>query len=277
MDFYTLFPNLEPWVQNLAGVWPASVIKPSIWMFAAIEAVHLLTLGLLGGCVILLNFRLIGIGLTSEPISVVEKNLRLWLWLGVGGVLLTGVAIGMSNAEKLYTSPAFFVKMISLAAGLIFSFGVTNAVARSEGEISPLTKGAAAVAFILWLASIGVFGAASGANPGTVHLVCAGYAILFAFGSKLPKLIGAITLALLFLVGWILTYGVWNVWDNYDTVTQINIWFVRAAAIILVGLMGIEIFTSKSTETTATVKLIALFSILTWVTIAAAGRWIGLS
>lgn len=277
MDFYTLFPNLEPWVQNLAGIWPASVIKPSIWMFAVIEAVHLLTLALLGGCVILLNFRLLGLGLTSEPISVVEKNLRLWLWLGVGGVLLTGIAIGMSNAEKLYTSPAFFVKMVSLAAGLIFSFGVTNTVARSEGAISNLTKGAAAVAFILWLASIGVFGAATGANPGTIHLVCAGYAILFAFGSKLPKLVGAITLAGLFIVGWILTYGVWNVWDNYETVTQINIWFVRAAAIILVGLLGFEIFTSKSTETTATVKLIALFSVLSWVTIAAAGRWIGLS
>lgn len=140
MDFYTLFPNLEPWVQNLAGVWPASVIKPSIWMFAAIEAVHLLTLGLLGGCVILLNFRLLGIGLTSEPVSVVERNLRLWLWIGVGGVLLTGIAIGMSNAEKLYTSPAFSVKMVSLAAGLIFSFGVTNSIARSEGGSAPGRK-----------------------------------------------------------------------------------------------------------------------------------------
>jgi hypothetical protein len=277
MDFYTLFPNLEPWVQNLAGVWPASVIKPSIWMFAAIEAVHLLTLGLLGGCVILLNFRLLGIGLTSEPVSVVEKNLRLWLWVGVGGVLLTGVAIGMSNAEKLYTSPAFFVKMISLAGGLIFSFGVTNVIARSEGAISAGTKVAAVIAFVLWLASIGVFGAANGANPGTVHLVCAGYAILFAFGTKTPKIIAAASLACLVLVGWILTYGVWNVWDNYETVTQINIWFVRAAAVILVGLLGFEIFTSRSTETSPVVKLVALFSILSWVTIAAAGRWIGLS
>jgi hypothetical protein len=277
MDFFTLFPNLEPWVANLATVWPASVIKPSIWMFAAIEAVHLLTLALLGGCVILLNMRLLGVGLTNEAISVVEKNLRLWLWVGVGGVLLTGIAIGMSNAEKLYTSPAFFVKMISLAGGLIFSFGVTNAVARNEGAITTRVKIAAVVAFLLWLVAIGIFGAASGANPGTVHLVVAGYAILFTFGSKLSRIVGGATLAFLVVVGWILTYGVWNVWDNYDLVTQINIWFVRIAALVLVGLLGYDIFTSKSVETSPVVKLIALFSILSWVTIAAAGRWIGLS
>ncbi|MDZ4759597.1 MAG: DUF6644 family protein [Alphaproteobacteria bacterium] len=277
MDFFTLFPNLEPWVANLATVWPASVIKPSIWMFAVIEAVHLLMLGLLGGCVIVLNMRLLGAGLTNEPISVVERNLRLSLWIGVGGVLLTGVAIGMSNAEKLYTSPAFFVKMISLAAGLIFSFGVTNVVARNEGAISTPMKAAAGVAFLLWLASIGVFGSAIGANPGTVHLVVAGYAILFAFGSRLSRFLGGGTLAALVIVGAVLTYGVWNVWDHYELVTAINIWFVRIAALILVGLLGYEIFASKHAETSSTVKLIALFSILTWVTIAAAGRWIGLS
>jgi len=79
------------------------------------------------------------------------------------------------------------------------------------------------------------------------------------------------------IVGAVLTYGVWNVWDHYELVTAINIWFVRIAALILVGLLGYEIFASKHAETSSTVKLIALFSILTWVTIAAAGRWIGLS
>jgi hypothetical protein len=37
----------------------------------------------------------------------------------------------------------------------------------------------------------------------------------------------------------------------------------------------LEIYKGKSDEATPTAKLIALFSVLCWVTVAAGGRWIG--
>lgn len=282
MDFFTLFPDLEPWVQNLAKVWPASVIKPSIWMFAAIEAVHLLALGLMGGCVILLNMRLIGVGLTTEPAAAVERNLRPWLWTGVAVVLLTGVAIGMSNAEKLYTSPSFFVKMISLAAGLIFSFGVTNAVARSEGAVSMTARILAVVAGLLWLASLGVFGTSLGSNPGTVHIIAAGLLIAVAFSTNRTRIALASAVGLIGVAYILNTYVIHDIWDpegmDLATIDTVNVWLMRITGLAVVAAMAFEIFIARSIrETSPTAKIIGLFSILTWVTVAAAGRWIGLS
>jgi hypothetical protein len=279
MDFFHLLPGLEPWVQNLATVWPASVIKPSIWMFAVIEAVHLLALAALGGCVLLLNFRLMGVGLTNEPASVVEKNVRPWQLAGIIVVLLTGISIGMSNAEKLYTSPAFFVKMLSMVAALILSLGVANSVARHEGQVTMPAKVMAGIALVFWLVAIYVFGTVTGANPGSFHLVCAGWLIAMGFGSKMTRIIlGSITAVTVVTVG-IITYLVFTPTADYAVVMEINKWTVRIGALLIAGFIAWEFVGTKGghTMTPTLARLVGLFTILAWVTVAAGGRWIGLS
>lgn len=287
MDFYNLLCDrsegapacaLDGWVANLPNVFPASLLKDTQWGFAAVEAVHLLSLGLLGGTMILLNLRLIGATLNGEPPSWLERNLRPWFALGVVGILLTGIVIGMLNPEKLYTSPAFFAKMVSMTAALIFSFGVANAVAKSEGEVSTPVRIAAAVAFGFWLWSIGVFGFSQGTNPGAFHIITAGYVILFIFGRRPARLIGAATVAALTVA--YVVYGYWILggpFADFDGFMGFAKLCVNIGAIVLVGLLGYEIFTGHAGDTKPLAKLIGLFSILSWVTVAAAGRWIGLS
>ncbi|MEZ5938222.1 MAG: DUF6644 family protein [Hyphomonadaceae bacterium] len=278
MDFYNLFPNIEGWVQGLPHVFPVSLLKETVWGFAVIEAFHLLSLGLLGGCVIMLNLRLMGVGLTELSPSSLEQKLRPLLWLGVGGVLLSGVVIGMLNPEKLYTSPAFFAKMIAMVSALIFSFGVSNAVAKHEGGVTQGAMIAAGIAFLLWLWSIGVFSLSTGTNPGTFHMITAGYAILLVFSRQLTRMIALGVVALLVLAyviyGYLVLGGPFNDYDAFMGTAKL---LVQLGAVALVGLLGYEIFTGHARESTPLARLIALFSILSWVTVAAAGRWIGLS
>jgi hypothetical protein len=279
MDFYSLFPGLEPWVQSLGTIWPGSTIKNSIWLFAATEAVHLLALSLLGGCVLLLNLRLLGVGLVTETPASLERTLRPAFHVAVVVIMLTGIAMGMSNAEKLYTSPSFYVKMLSLIAGLLFSFGVANTLARGNGEIR---LGLPAqimgfTAFGFWLWSVGVFSAAPGSNPGTVHLITAGYLLLFLFGEK-TRLPAAVSVVFLLVAGWIHTHLPFDPFEDFALIDATNIFFVRLAAILLVLMLAYEIFIAgRNDPTKMTARLVATFSILTWVTVAAAGRWIGLS
>lgn len=279
MDFYTLFPSLQEWVAGLQTAYPVTLLNETQWGFAAIEAVHLLALGLLGGCVILLNMRLLGVGMTGSSAALMERNLRPWLIAGVAGVLLSGIIIGMLNPEKLYTSPAFFTKMISLVAALIFSFAVTNNVARQEAgvKLSAPVMVLAIVGFAFWLWSIGVFAIVEGVNPGTVHMVIAAFAILLAF-AKRTRLIAGAVLGIIFVAGAIVTHGIYNLDDNYETVLQMEVLFVRIAAVAAVGFLAFEIFTGATEDDRGPmIKMIALFSILSWVTVAAAGRWIGFS
>jgi hypothetical protein len=278
MDFSSLLPDARPWVEGLAKVWPASVIKPSIWLFAVVEGVHLLALAALGGCMLLLNLRLMGVGMTNEPTSAIERNVRYWQLGGVAVVLLTGVAIGMSNADRIYASPAFFIKMISMVSALILSLGVVSSVARNEGALTTTAKVMAVTALAFWLFALYAFSTVPGVNPGVFHLVTAGWLIAMGFGSRMTRIVlGSITAMVVVAVG-IVTYLIFTPTNDYDVVMDINIWAVRFGALVVTGFLAWEFLGPKAnTLTPRLAKLVGLFTILAWVTVAASGRWIGLS
>jgi hypothetical protein len=273
MSFYQLFPDAQAWVDQLQFVWPVSLLLGNYAIFGAL---HLVGLALLGGAVILLNLRFLGVGLgDSITMSDLERNLRPWLWTGLAIVIGTGIIIGMLNAGKLYTSPAFFAKIVALAAALVFSFGVTNAIARKEGAIGTGVLVAAAIAFLIWLFSMQVFSFTSGVNPGTFHMVTAGYVILAIFGAR-TRLPGIIAYALLF-GGIGVMYFVVGM-NNYDQIyLDISVWVMIAASLILGVLLVVELYGQRAEAPGSIARLIALFSILSWVTVAAGGRWIGFS
>jgi hypothetical protein len=272
MDFSKLLPAAQPWVEGLPKSWPFKYLQD---VYAPFGALHLVGLALLGGCVLLLNLRLLGAGIVDEKPSTVERNLRPWQITGAVIVIGTGIIIGALNSSKLYFSPAFFAKMVALLAALIFTFGVANSVAKSEGEVSTTAKILAAVGGIVWLYGLGVFGTAAGVNPGSVHMIEAGYAILVIFATR-TRWIGAAAIGLL-LIGDYLMYFVVGL-DSQDQIyLDVSKYATMAAALLLVGLLGFEVTTGKAEPNSPLARVIAVFSILTWVTVAAAGRWIGMS
>ncbi len=142
MSLYPLFETLEA-----TGVGVA--IKESVWLFPAIEAVHLLALALLGGAVLILDLRLLGVGLTAQSPSAVERDTRPWLIGAASVLIITGVLLGLSEAVKLYDKQAFWVKMIALAAALVFTFAVRGPVARRDPGL--IGKPLAVASLGLWL------------------------------------------------------------------------------------------------------------------------------
>ena len=278
MDFSTLFPGIHDWVASLPKTWPFSMWQD---VYAPFGALHLVGLALMGGCVILLNLRLMGAGLTEEQPSTLERTLRPWLITGFVIVFGTGLIIGALNSEKLYYSPAFFAKMMALIAAAVFTFGVTSAIAKNEGKVSPPTLIAGGIAFLIWLFSIGVFSTTEGVSPGVFHMIAAGFALFFIYGGR--KLFGVssrIIAAVLFVIlygGIFLAYWIVG-FNNYDQIfLDLSKWSMIIGSILLLGLYGFEIAAGKAEASTPVAKLIALFSVLAWVTVAAGGRWIGFS
>jgi hypothetical protein len=278
MDFSTLFPGAHDWVASLPKTWPFSMWQD---IYAPFGALHLVGLALLGGCVIMLNLRLMGAGLTEEQPSTLERNLRPWMITGFVIVFGTGLVIGALNSEKLYYSPAFFAKMMALIAAAIFTFGVTNSIARNEGKVSTPALIAGGLAFLVWLFSIGVFSTTEGVSPGVFHMVAAGFALFFIYGSR--KLFG-VTSRLIAVALFVILYGgvffiYWAVgFNNYDQIyLDLSKWSMIVGSVLLLGLYGFEIAGGKAEASSPAAKLIALFSVLAWVTVAAGGRWIGFS
>ena len=142
MSLYPLFEALE-------ATAIGSTIKESIWLFPAIEAIHLLALALLGGAVLMLDLRLLGLGLTSQSVTIVERAARPWLIGATALMLFTGALLGLSEAVKLYDKRAFWVKMIALGITLVFTFAVKAPQARRAPGLMAIPLALASMA--LWL------------------------------------------------------------------------------------------------------------------------------
>lgn len=272
MTFSDFFPGAADFIANLGKTPPFSVIGD---LYAPFGAIHLIGLALLGGCVIIMCLRLLGAGITDESPSTIERNLRLWHYVGAAIVIGTGLVIGGLNAERLYTSGAFFVKMISMLAALIFTFGVVNAIAKNEGKVSTTSLVLGGIALVIFMVAMGVFSITDGISPGTFHVLTAGYAVLLLFGKKTRVLAGV---AFVVMFGTVIEGYMVAGLDSFSPELQ-NLGIVRSwtAGLLLIALIGYEIYRQDATAGGRVARLIAVLSILSWVATAAGGRWIGFS
>jgi hypothetical protein len=212
------------------------------------------------------------------PASTIERTTRPWLWAAIALLLVTGLLMTSVVAMKLYTRPAFFVKMLALAGALILSAGVVGSIARRDGEVTGRAKIMAAAGLAFWAFSLFLFGTTQGPAPGTFHILCAAWLIAVFFATGLTRVVlGVLTAAIAIGVG-VATYGFMNPLDNYDMVMEINRWSVRLGALIVAGFLAFIFFGPSKEERLSPplARLLGLLTLLAWVTVAASGRWIGL-
>ncbi len=144
----SLLPLFE-WCENTAV---GQAIRDSLWLFPVIESVHLLALALIGGAVLIVDLRLLGLGLRRQPVTQLARDAQPWL---VGGLLVmvaSGILLFTSEAIKCYYNTAFRTKMTFLLPAILFTFTVRRRLAAAEvGRVRPLwSKLTALVSVSLW-------------------------------------------------------------------------------------------------------------------------------
>src|SRR5689334_11112277 len=115
---------LFPWFQWIEGLWLGKSIVESNWLFPVIESVHLLGLALLGGSVMIVDMRLLGLGLKNRTVGEIAREARPWMNRAILIMLCTGIPLFMCEAVKCYYSPAFWVKMEALALALLYTYTI---------------------------------------------------------------------------------------------------------------------------------------------------------
>ena len=140
-----------------------TAIRDSRWLFPVIEAVHLLGLAMMGGFVLLVDMRLMGLAMPRKPVSALAREIQPWLIGTLSVMLITGLLLYTSEAMKLYYNAAFWMKMSFLTSAIVYTFTVRRAVlAADETRIGPVWgKLTALVSIALW-AGVGVGGRAIG-------------------------------------------------------------------------------------------------------------------
>ena len=143
---------LLPFFQWCESTALGTAIRMSPWAFAVIESVHLLGLAVIGGAVLLVDLRMLGFGLTNQRIAELARAVFPWLVGSLVVMLLTGVALFLSEPLKCYDSRAFWVKMISLGLAMLFTLTIRRRVTLAdETRVRPIWfKLVALVSLALW-------------------------------------------------------------------------------------------------------------------------------
>ena len=107
-------------------------IRNSSWLFPVIEAVHLLGFGLVLGSVLVVELRLLGVGLNRQPVSQLAANAQPWLLGGIILMFASGTPLFLSESMKAYYSFAFWVKMTSLFLVLLYTFTLRRRITGTD-------------------------------------------------------------------------------------------------------------------------------------------------
>ena len=144
--------SLLPFFQWCEATSIGTAIRNSTWAFAVIESGHLLALATIGGAVLLVDLRMLGLGLRRQTIPDLARDAQPWLIGSLLVMLTTGVALFLSEPTKCYYSTPFWVKMTCLFLAIVFTFTVRRRVTMAEGtRVRPLWyKLVALVSLTLW-------------------------------------------------------------------------------------------------------------------------------
>ncbi len=145
------------WLQNTSfSVW----LRDSTWTEPIVETVHVLTLTLFLGFAVLLDVRLLGLGMKRRRVSEVINQLNPWLIGGFTVMVVSGILLFSGDPVSFYTTIFFKIKMILIVlAGLnVFVFNTTIGRTVGEWDLGEPTPGRAKVAAVLslifWVAII---------------------------------------------------------------------------------------------------------------------------
>lgn len=137
-----------------------TAVRDSILAFAAIEAVHLLALAVIGGAVLVVDLRLMGWGLKRQPVSQVARDAEPWLIGSLLTMLVTGWMLMASlAASKYYVNFAFQLKMLFLVLAILFTFTIHRAIVRrDDSRINPAVAKIVAIVSVLLWSGVGIMG-----------------------------------------------------------------------------------------------------------------------
>jgi hypothetical protein len=154
---------LHSWFIALGNSALGHAMQTSKWGFALVEMLHLIALALLGGAVLIVDLRLLGVILKGQSARLIGRDLSRILIGTLVIMIVTGIALLSEEAGKCYFSPAFRWKMALLAAAVLFYFTLHRwALLRTDGGVPNLwSRAAAVISLSLWL-GVGIAGRAIG-------------------------------------------------------------------------------------------------------------------
>ena len=138
----------------------SQLLQNQLWVVPTSQSIHIVGVCLVFTSAIMINLRLLGLGVRGRSISQLTTSLVPWIWGGLCVLLLTGVVQTIAEPVRQFVTPAFWAKMaMILLVVAMTSIFVRKVRANAARWDASGTRPASARAFaigssILWIAII---------------------------------------------------------------------------------------------------------------------------
>lgn len=129
------------------------LLNASALIFPTLECFHILGFALLIGSVALVDFRMLGIGLTRQQPAELNKTMFPWMHLGLVFIMFTGPLMYATDPDMYYLNWSFVIKMVCLVVALAFNYTIHREAVK---QWTPERSGhaIACVSLVLWASVI---------------------------------------------------------------------------------------------------------------------------
>jgi hypothetical protein len=137
-----------------------TLIRESTWAEPIIETIHVLTLTIFLGFVILLDLRLLDVALQRTRVSAIFQQLNPWLFASFGVMLVTGISLFAGDPVLFYGTIFFKLKMLMLLAAalnvVVFNLTLGRRLVQWDG-LATTPRGAkltGLLSLVLWISVV---------------------------------------------------------------------------------------------------------------------------
>ena len=154
--------SLRSWFEWM-DAFPSSIaMRESLYAFPVLLTLHLISLAMFAGLVVMMDLRLLGVAYRGTPFSEVQPRLFPWQMVGMVVTSIAGLLLFYTQPMRYFGKVLYWIKMaLIVLAGvnaLLFHFTTYRSVAKWDTAGPPLGAKVAGVLSLAMWACIVAFG-----------------------------------------------------------------------------------------------------------------------
>lgn len=128
------------------------ILRNSHHAIPIIQAFHLFGITLLLGAMVILNFRMLGIGMGEIRLAVLAKQVWSWGTWGLVLAIVSGLLVFIPDPARYAANYSFLTKMTLLVVAVLFQYTLYRRAVRAEAAASEPQHhyGIAILSLCLW-------------------------------------------------------------------------------------------------------------------------------
>jgi len=92
------------------------------WSFPLLECIHIAGFALSIGTIVLVDLRLLGLAMRTQPSAVLARTLAPWTLVGLALMLISGPLIFSSDPNMYLRNISFKFKMVALLTAILYHY-----------------------------------------------------------------------------------------------------------------------------------------------------------